>query len=66
MGIREVRRQAGVSQAELARRVGLDQSGVSRLERGKRPVTLPTLRAVARALGVPVTALLDDDDRAPE
>ena len=50
----------GVSQAELARRMGVDQSLVSRAERGEiRP--WPKFRAQAAvALGVPENVLFGD------
>ena len=60
MNIREARKRAGLTQAALAERIGLDQSGVSRIERGERPVTVDVLVAIARALGVPPAALLED------
>jgi transcriptional regulator with XRE-family HTH domain len=50
--IRELRERQGWSQAELARRAGVAQSMVSRLERGRlESVHLPTLEKLARALG---------------
>ena len=46
----EARERAGLTQAEVARRLGIGQSDVSKLER--RPdVLLSTLRAYARAIG---------------
>jgi transcriptional regulator with XRE-family HTH domain len=64
MNIREARKRAGMSQTQLAELVGVDQSGVSRIERGERPVTVDMLKAIARALGVRPAALLDDTKRA--
>lgn len=61
MNIREARKRAGFNQAELGALVGLDQSGISRLERGERPVTLDTLRQIACVLNVRITDLLDDE-----
>jgi len=63
MNIREARKQANLSQAELGRRVGLDQSGISRLERGERPITVETLKMLAKALGVSPSTLLEEADR---
>ncbi len=64
MNIREARKQACISQAELGRRVGLDQSGISRLERGERPITVEMLKMLAAALGVSPSQLLDEADGA--
>lgn len=63
MNIREARRKAGISQVRLGELIGLDQSGVSRIERGERPVTVDLLRSIARALGMRPADLLDGDDR---
>ena len=62
MNIKEARKKAGLSQAELGHRVWLDQSGISRIENGDCPVTVETLKALANALGVVPAALLDDDN----
>lgn len=47
------------TQRELARRAGMPQSALSAIERGKRDVTLGTLRALARALGIRPGLLAD-------
>lgn len=62
MNIRHARKAAGLTQAELARRAGCDQSEISRLERGERLMSVRMLKAIARALGIPSSALLADDD----
>lgn len=62
MNIRNLRKAAGLTQAELARRVACNQSEISRLERGERLMSVRMLKAIARALGVPPSALLADDD----
>lgn len=57
--VRELRKRAGMTQKALADATGLCQSAISRIERGQRDVSLATLSAIARALGVPVKSLLD-------
>jgi transcriptional regulator with XRE-family HTH domain len=57
-------RRAGHSQADLARLADVDQSSISRYLRGDCEPNLRQLRAIARALGVPATALVTDG--APE
>ena len=47
----KMRTEAGISQAELARRMGTGQSFVSALERGGRTPTVATLNRVAHATG---------------
>lgn len=45
------RREAGVTQAELARRTGLQQAAISRFERGLANPTVETLEALAAGIG---------------
>jgi transcriptional regulator with XRE-family HTH domain len=52
MLIREARRRAGVSQTELARRIGTTQSAIARLERGKTEPSLKRIQEILRALGL--------------
>ncbi|MFC2992934.1 helix-turn-helix domain-containing protein [Halomonas tibetensis] len=61
MNIRKARKAAGLTQIELAERVGCDQSMISRIEQGKRPVTVDMLKVIAQAVGMPPHALLADD-----
>jgi len=57
--LRRYRKRAGLSQAELARRSGVSQSIISRLEAGTTPaVILQTLDRLATTLGVAPGALL--------
>jgi transcriptional regulator with XRE-family HTH domain len=46
-----LRTRAGISQDELARRVGTSKSAIARLESGRHQPTVETLRRVAEALG---------------
>ena len=52
--IRELRDGAGLSQAQLAKKAGLTQSHISRLENGEHHAANFTLEKIARALDVPV------------
>jgi predicted transcriptional regulator len=45
------RARAGLSQAEVAQRMGTTQSVVARLESGRRPPSLRTVQRYAQALG---------------
>lgn len=56
--IRKARTEQNLTQEELGERVGVQKSQISRLEKGKNPVTLRTLTRVFRALGV-TTASID-------
>ncbi|MGA9112918.1 MAG: helix-turn-helix transcriptional regulator [Candidatus Dormiibacterota bacterium] len=50
--IRQLREAAGLTQAELARRVGVQTSQVSRWERGVAVPTARNARRLGRRLGV--------------
>ena len=55
--VRRLRKAAGLSQAKLAEKVGVDRAYISGLELGERNATILTLWHVAVALGVRVGAL---------
>jgi transcriptional regulator with XRE-family HTH domain len=62
--LRATRKNAGVTQIELAKRLDETQSFVSKCERGERRIDVVELRAFCRALGVPFnefTRRLDAD-----
>jgi DNA-binding XRE family transcriptional regulator len=56
--VAEVREGKGVTQKELARRLKVKQSTVSRMERAEANLTLATLRRVAKALACSVHELI--------
>lgn len=60
--VRRARRRAGISQAELARRLGTKQPVVARWERGIQAPTLDTVRRVVAACGLRLDLLLEDAD----
>jgi transcriptional regulator with XRE-family HTH domain len=50
--VAEVRAERGITQEGLAERLDWDPAEVSRVERGKRNLTLRTLLSIARALRI--------------
>ena len=50
--VQEARRRSGLTQAELARRAGVPQSSVAKIERGRRDPSLSTLDRLVRAAGL--------------
>lgn len=58
--IKEMRRSKDWSQEQLAERAYIQRSYVADLERGHRNPSIRTLVKVANALGVSVSALLED------
>lgn len=59
-----LRERQGVSQSDLADVLGLDQSAVSRIERGERGLAVAELAGIAERLGVSVDSILRDDQAA--
>jgi len=57
-GLAGLRRRAGLSQADLAERIGTSQPAISLYESGEREPTLKVMRALAEALGVDFNTLL--------
>lgn len=57
--IRERRLAIGISQEELASAAGLHRTYIGSIERGERNVSLQNIVAVARALSVSPSALLE-------
>jgi transcriptional regulator with XRE-family HTH domain len=66
--LQTTRMEAGVTQADLADRLKLTQSQVSKIERGETRLDVIQLRAVCSALGTTLTAFvrkLERDIRHP-
>lgn len=59
--LRELRREAGLTQAELARRTGIHRPNIARVEAGRHTPSLETLARLASAIGVPTTRVLSDE-----
>lgn len=58
--LRRLRRYRGMTQAAMARAAFVGQADVSRYESGKRSLSVDIAEALAKALNVPTTALVDD------
>ena len=56
--VREIRKERGLYQHELAARAKLSVQTVRNVEAGRHEPELPTLRKIAKALGVPLADLL--------
>jgi len=59
--LRQLRREAALSQQELADMAGTTQETISRLERGHHAARGRTLRRLAEALGVQPKELLKEE-----
>ncbi len=62
--IRGLRKRAGLTLDSVADAAKVSASLLSRVERGAAHPSLPTLRTIARALGVPIAALFEGEDRS--
>lgn len=67
--IRQLREAANVTQSQLGEALDTDQSGVSKIERGRPQATLTQIRRVEQALGLSpgtvlrVAGLVEEDSR---
>ena len=66
LNVRKARIDAGLSQEELAGRMGVEQFYISGLEAGRRNATLVTLWKAAIALGVDSAILFAKGGHRPE
>lgn len=62
--IASIRKERGLSQAQLADRLGLSKQAVSNYERGIREPDYVTLEAIADVLNVPISMLISREDQA--
>lgn len=60
--IREARHRAGITQTELARRVGTSQPAIARYERARAMPDLPTLHRIVEACGLSLRLELAEPD----
>jgi len=61
--IKNARKRAGFTQAQLSAATGIDQASISRMENGRQGVTLESLGRIAEALGVTLGELVDNNRR---
>lgn len=59
LNIRAARREAGLTQEQMAEKLRMSQLHFGRLERGERPASLEQLAQIAQALHVPLASLLN-------
>lgn len=57
--IKAVRQRAGITQVELAQKLGVTDARVSQIENGTRNTKLSAIQRIAAALEVPVSVLLE-------
>ena len=57
--LRNAREEKGLTQSEVAERLGQTQSFVSKVERGERRIDIVELRAFCSAINVSLTTFID-------
>jgi len=63
--IRQAREQADISQAELARRIGISKNAMNTIEGGQSDPRVSRIVAIARVLGLSTDTLLDIQEKPP-
>lgn len=58
--LKSIRSIRALTQEELAAKLELDTTYISRIENGKRSPSLPNIARIAHALDVPIVAMFDD------
>ncbi|MFZ5647963.1 MAG: helix-turn-helix domain-containing protein [Bacillota bacterium] len=64
--IKQLRLQMGISQSELARRIGYSHEFISQVERGIKTPSIKALQKIATGLGVPASSLMESKQITPE
>lgn len=62
--IRQLRRQRKLTQVELAQKIGIHQSDLSRMEQGEYKVGLDTLLRVLQTFDLSIGDFFEENDRA--
>lgn len=62
MNLREYREKAGLRQVDVAKKLNVDQTAISKWESGDNRISRKYHKKLARLYGVTVDALLADDD----
>ncbi len=63
--LRKHRQEAELSMAEVGRRIGTSGGRISKFERGKQPIPVPELEALAEELGHEMNEYLDTEGSGP-
>lgn len=60
--IRHMRKSSGMSQMQLADKIGVSYQQVQKYEKGINKLSLSRLKQISGALGVPVSMFLDEEE----
>ncbi|MEE0858293.1 MAG: helix-turn-helix transcriptional regulator [Acutalibacteraceae bacterium] len=60
---KKIRTNLGLTQTELAERVGIGRSMLAQIERGTKTMTLPVAAEIAKALNCSIYELLGEEEQ---
>lgn len=60
--LKAIRENLKLNQSQFADKLGISQAAVSQFEEGKRVPSIETLDKIAKALGISVVSLLNDEN----
>ena len=63
--IRQIRNSSGMSQMQLAEKIGISYQQVQKYEKGVNKLSLSRLKQISGALGEPASLFLDEDPPMP-
>lgn len=64
--LRELRQRQGITQVQLAEKLGETQSRVSKYERGEHRLDMVEMRTICRAMGIELAELVAEWEKAIE
>lgn len=64
--IKQIRKSWGISQIELAERIGTSFQQVQKYEKGSTRISVMRLQQISEALGVNITAFFEEGERIPK
>jgi len=64
--IKQIRKSWGLSQIELAERIGISFQQIQKYEKGSTRISVMRLQQISEALGVNITLFLEEGERIPK
>ena len=64
--IRQLRKNWGFSQIELAERIGISFQQIQKYEKGSTRISVMRLQEISDALGISITSFFEEDERVPK
>ena len=64
--IKRIRKSWGLSQSELAERIGISFQQIQKYENGSTKISVMRLQQISEALGVNITAFFEEEEKIPK